>query len=398
MIIFENPGEIDLRSITTFGVSVKEGDNPIGFFGTGMKYAIAVLLRTDHQITVQAGARHVRFNTQKDAVRGHDFEFITMAVDDGEPQQLGFTTQLGKQWEIWMAYRELACNCKDESGTSRFDLQMPNPVPGITRVIVEGQDFEGVYADSHLYILADAPSFTVGTTEVRRRSWKSVFYRGVKVMAQQKPSLYTYNLNTKIDLTEDRTVRDTWVVGHRIGQAVMESKDERFIREIITADDRFFESGLDFHGWGNVPSAEFLAVVGETLNERMFKINPSAMKVWEEHTRQSIAPREIYLTKVQLESLQRAVKFCERLGYQVTDYPIKVTDSLGDGGLGLAMNGTIYIAERAFEMGGGKQIASTLIEEFLHLRKGWKDCTRELQTYLFEKLVSLGEELAGEPI
>jgi hypothetical protein len=49
-------------------------------------------------------------------------------------------------------------------------------------------------------------------------------------------------------------------------------------------------------------------------------------------------------------------------------------------------------------MGGAKQAASTLIEEFLHLRHGWKDCTRELQTYLFERLVSLGEELAGEPL
>ena len=46
MIVFENPGEIDIRSISTFGVSVKEGDNPIGFFGTGLKYAIVVLLRT----------------------------------------------------------------------------------------------------------------------------------------------------------------------------------------------------------------------------------------------------------------------------------------------------------------------------------------------------------------
>lgn len=398
MVVFENPGEIDLRSITTFGVSVKEGENPIGFFGTGMKYAIAVILRTGHKITVQAGARHVRFSTEKDAVRGHDFEFITMEVDGGKPQQLGFTTQLGKQWELWMAYRELACNCKDESGTSRFSQQMPRPQSGVTKVIVEGQDFEGIYADSHLYILADDPAFTVGTTEVRRRTGRAIFYRGVKVMAQQKPSLYTYNLNAKIDLTEDRTVKDAWVVGHRIGQAVIGAKDKKFIRDVITADERFFESGIDYHGWGHVPSPEFLAIVSETLNERMFKINPTAIKVWEDHTRKSVEPREVQLTKVQSQSLERAIKFCERLGYKVTDYPIKVTDSLGDGGLGLAMNGTIYVAERAFEMGGGKQIASTLIEEFLHLRKGWKDCTRELQTYLFEKLVSLGEELIGEPI
>src|ERR1700733_12022356 len=45
MIVFENYGEIEIDAITTFGVSVKEGPNPIGFFGTGLKYAVAVLLR-----------------------------------------------------------------------------------------------------------------------------------------------------------------------------------------------------------------------------------------------------------------------------------------------------------------------------------------------------------------
>lgn len=32
-VVFENAGEIDARSIKTFGVSVKEGENPIGLKG-----------------------------------------------------------------------------------------------------------------------------------------------------------------------------------------------------------------------------------------------------------------------------------------------------------------------------------------------------------------------------
>jgi hypothetical protein len=75
-----------------------------------------------------------------------------------------------------------------------------------------------------------------------------------------------------------------------------------------------------------------------------------------------------------------------------------VVESLGEGCLGLAEGQTIYIAERVFHMGGTKQLASTLIEEYLHLRHGWKDLTRELQTFLFDKLVSVGEELVGEPL
>ena len=77
---------------------------------------------------------------------------------------------------------------------------------------------------------------------------------------------------------------------------------------------------------------------------------------------------------------------------------IKVVESLGEGGMGLAQDQTIFIAERVFHFGGSKQVASTLIEEYVHLRHGWKDMTRELQSFLFDKLVSLGEELAGEPL
>jgi len=42
-IIFHNQGELDIRAVTTFGLSVKKNDNPIGYFGTGLKYAIAAL-------------------------------------------------------------------------------------------------------------------------------------------------------------------------------------------------------------------------------------------------------------------------------------------------------------------------------------------------------------------
>ncbi|MDP9645853.1 hypothetical protein J2793_001286, partial [Paraburkholderia caledonica] len=55
-------------------------------------------------------------------------------------------------------------------------------------------------------------------------------------------------------------------------------------------------------------------------------------------------------------------------------------------------------AEAVLNMGGTKQLASTLIEEYIHLRHGWKDMTRELQNFLFDKLVSVGEELVGEPL
>ena len=36
-VVFENQGLVDVRAIKTFGVSVKENENQMGFFGTGLK-------------------------------------------------------------------------------------------------------------------------------------------------------------------------------------------------------------------------------------------------------------------------------------------------------------------------------------------------------------------------
>lgn len=399
MIVFENPGVIDIRSITTFGVSVKEGDNPIGFFGTGLKYAIAVLLRTGHGVEIHAGLQVVKFAIQTDLVRGQDFDFITMSVDGSAAAPLGFTTQLGKQWELWMAYREIACNCKDENGEGRYAKDAPAPIDGATRIIVRGDDFESVFANGHLYILADEPQQVIGMTEVRNRAGHDLFYRGVRVMQLPKPAKYTYNLNAKLALTEDRTVKNSWEVGSRIAQAVLQSKDDAFIRDVVTASDETFEGCLDFHGWGVSASPEFIFTVGEALSDRMSKVNATAMRVWQDATKQTIAPLEIELTKTQLMSLNRALDFTTKLGFAIRDaYPIKVVESLGDGTLGLAKDGVIYIAEKVFHAGGTKMLASTLIEEYVHLRHGYADLTRDLQNFLLDRLVSIGEELAGEPL
>lgn len=399
MIIFENPGEIDVRSISTFGVSVKEGSNPIGFFGTGLKYAIAVLLRMGHEVTIQSGRKVVRFGISNEDVRGQDFDFVTMATDGSEPAPIGFTTQLGKQWELWMAYREIACNCKDEGGHGFHATTEPAPMAGTTRVIVAGDAFEGVFDNGHLYILTDEPAMKLGMVEVRGRQGHDLFYRGVRVMQTNRRGLYTYNLLSQISLTEDRTVKSEWDVYGKIAKAWLQCDDIRALNAVLSAGDDFLEAHLDFHGWGVTPSPEFVQAVGNILSDRRLKVNESAMKVWKDSTRQEFTPREITLTKVQSMTLQKALDFCDRIGFQIRDsYPIKIVESLGEGGLGLAEDKTIFIAERVFHLGGTKQLASTLIEEYVHLRHGYADMTRELQSFLFDKLVSMGEEMAGEPL
>lgn len=398
-ILFTNPGEIDPRSISSFGVSVKESENPIGFFGTGLKYAIAVLLRTGHRVTIMSGLSVIRFDLDAQTIRGKEFQFITMAVDDGAPVSMGYTTELGKKWEVWMAYREISCNGKDEGGTEQAVDYCPDPEAGVSKFIVSGAEFAKAYGDRHLYILQDKAAFTVENTEVRRRPGMQFYYRGVRVHGHGRPGVFTYNQLGSVELTEDRTLKYQSQAESCIRNAILHSDEESFIRECVTAPDSTMEGALDYHGWGIAPSETFLRVVGECMNDRMLKVNQTAARLWRETTRQKFDPPEIGLTKVQLMSLSRALDFCGKIGYPIRDaYPIKVVESLGDGGLGLALDGTIFIAEAVFHMGGTKQLASTLIEEYLHLRHGWEDFSRAMQNHLFEKMISLGEELTGEPL
>lgn len=394
MIIFENPGEIDVAAISTFGVSVKEGDNPIGFFGTGLKYALAILLRNKHRVTIWSGLTKYEFGTEAADIRGKSFNLMTM---NGE--RLGFTTEVGKTWEMWMAYRELFCNARDESGEAYATKEAPEPTPGRTLMVVEGAEFEAVHGSRWQYFIEEEPDLRVEGMEIWRRPSTGFFYRGVRVSPLNRQAMYTYNDTLKMDLTEDRTAKNSWDVTYRIARALLQSSDESLLRRALSASLDYLEHHLDFHGWSVPASPAFLKVIGQLFNEGAKDLNRSAVQVWRDAQPNEFKPQEIEMTDVQRKTLDRALSFCGKIGFRLDGtYPISIVESLGSDVLGRALDGTIYVAERAFHMGGPKQVAATLIEEFIHLRHGYDDCTRPMQNYLFEKMVSLGEELVGEPV
>ena len=398
IIVFENSGEIDPRLISSFGVNVKESDDPIGFFGTGLKYALAVLLRSGHRVTVQAGLDSYDFDLAPTTIRGKQFAFVRM-TGPGEPVVLGFTTELGKTWPMWAAYREMACNCRDENGETFTAKEAPEPEAGKTRVIVAGAEFEAIHAERWQYFIEDEPDLVLGTIEVHRRPSPFYFYRGVRVSQLPKPGMLTYNDTQSIDLTEDRTVKNAYEIIGRLARAMLRHADESFLRDVLTAKNDTLEGALDFHGWGTKASPVFLKTVGSLVADRVARVNQTALRVWREEAKTLSAPRPIELTSVQQRTLDRALDFCGRIGFPVRgSYPISVVESLGSETLGMALDNTILIAERAFQMGGTKQVASTLIEEYVHLKHGYEDMTRSMQNFLFEKMVSIGEELTGEPL
>jgi hypothetical protein len=181
--------------------------------------------------------------------------------------------------------------------------------------------------------------------------------------------------------------------------AAIAANDQNFLREILALPNRYFEHQFDFRNslGGQKPSAEFVDVVEKLGHDKAGHTNRSAILRYKTEKRAELGPATTKLVGVEADVLKKAIKFCRVIGFNVREYPIVVTDTLGPNILGLAEGGRIYISRRAF-MQGTKIVAGTLIEEFIHLKHGYADETRDMQNFLLDRLVSLGERMEGKPL
>jgi hypothetical protein len=389
-IVFENPGEADLAALTTFGVSVKTSSSPIGFFGTGFKYAVSVLLRLQCQIEVLSGKERVKFDKRRITIRNEEFDIVL-----ANEEKLGFTTHLGITWQPWMAYRELLCNAQDEGGRIYTSTTRPAPQRGMTYVVCQGREIEEAYNNQWRYFISTPPIATIGTMQIHSGTSLSYFYRGVCVQQYKLPSLFTYNDLARLDLTEDRTVKSSYECNWRIVKAITTCEDPAIIKAVLLADSRkFLEGSLDFNDYGISPGDVFCEIAEKLMAKNHTAVNFSARKSVEAIRKTKIELAGVKMTSIEEQSLERALDFCECIGFSIRgSFPIRVSDTLG-----LAKDEIIYVARRAFEMGGTKQVAAVLIEEWAHLKFGYADCTREMQNWLFERIVHLGETILGKPL
>lgn len=414
-VYFSNSGDIPLGAIKTFGVSVKETDTPIGFFGTGLKYAIAVLLRHRCRIAMWSGGSRYEFFTVEQEIRGKRFDLCCMMQSyfnedkdewglDGELQELPFTTELGKTWEPWMAFRELYCNMLDENGTSYHvdhdSWDLPTVVEhGNSVFMVMGNVIEEAWMDRHSTVLQNNPKHSGALADAHIGPGRFLYYRGIRIAEHHghTEALFDYNLKHSIDLTEDRTLKYQFQARHAILSLVLGSEDEKFIEDVLTAPKGTYEQELEFSHTSMTPSDEFLNVAGR-LRSEMKRLNISARLLHHEHCADSGLPDEsVPLNTVEQEMLDRAIIACTDLGCDMSRYPIIVAEHLGQGIMGMAEKHAIYIAHTTFDQ-GTKRLASTILEEYLHLRHEVSDCTREMQNLLMDMIVSQLEQRMGAPL
>lgn len=261
-LAFVTEGAIDLRAFTTFGFNAKpKSDNPIGFFGTGLKLSVAVIARLGCRVTVMVDGVQHEFYTKETDFRGKSFDVIRMRKRKSLMarwvyQEMPYTTELGKNWEPWQVYRELESNTRDEGGyTVVVDDEDPHGMSflnddhrGKTVILIDQPEIVACHDERDTIFLdtGDLEAHTNGRIEVYERESSFLFYRGMRVIALDKPSKFTYNITCEQRLTEDRTLYN-WNAFWEVRYFWTQHDDADLVDKLLELDeDEFWEGNIDF--------------------------------------------------------------------------------------------------------------------------------------------------------
>lgn len=377
MIVFRNPGLIDLGAVRTMGVSVKRPGS-FGYFGTGLKFSIATILRGGGSITLFCGKEEHKFGVTPTMIRGESFNIVTM---NGE--SLGFTDQLGKNWEPWMVLRELVCNAKDEAGEFFKGLEPYEWAFGDeeTTIIVGWADLDKAYdqrdvlfAEGDVLLEADG----IQIMAARPEGTKHLYYRGVRVYETKGPCRFRYNTTEAQTLTEDRTLASDWSVRYLISKTLLRCQDREILDAALTTGSGTFEWDLKFEDASWVtPSTQFIQAVLDARARKGVEVSPSAKAVVAKHVRSTSEETVQTVYRDRADTFNYAVEYLGELGIKLDDYPVVVLDELPGGTHSLAEDGRIYVT-KALMHSSCRAIATHLLMRFIDLECVGLDDTASL--------------------
>jgi hypothetical protein len=372
MIIFQNLGLIDMMAVKTMGVNVKVQPGAFGQFGTGLKFSIATILRGGGSIVIYRGLKAHRFTVQPTKIRGETFDIVCLDGVD-----IGFTTQLGANWEPWMVLRELGCNALDEAG--QFWLATDENCrrtkrAKYTTIVVEWDALDGAYAMREKLFLEGEPFYNDTHIRVLPGTSQYVYYRGIRAYKLDKPSVHTYDVLDAQTLTEDRTLASIYAVNTRIAVAILAMTNEQAIRDVITCGEGYHEARVDLadRDWIK-PTKEFLTTVA-SAREAGQKVLDSAIKVLRRYMRRTASSRvvesftEKYRDRLQftLDSLANVgITFAEK--QNIVEVP---GEHMGDV-MSSVEEGIIYISRDLVSDGDPLVIAGELIKRWVDLKQVW---------------------------
>lgn len=269
-ISFVTPTRMSLINLCTIGDSEKrEDDSKIGQFSSGQAYSTALLLRNNVglSVTVYGGENYSSeekydenfsfyvFNKSCEST-GKEKELIGInyakayhgdcrsALTFSDPSETeydtietGFALALGYNWELYMALRELWSNMLDEGGYVKEGAPEVNYGTVITLDFEADSEFAEIWKNRHLYINEREPIYKVSdSVDIldNEEGYLRIYKQNILVYKDEKiPSKFAYNIHFG-NIDERRILSDLWSVSSDIVYAIKNTKNEEYLRAIIT--------------------------------------------------------------------------------------------------------------------------------------------------------------------
>lgn len=269
---FLTPTIISRLDISSMGDSSKRGDeSTLGQFDSGLKYAIALLLRNNVNMSIKTydddGLLNVyTFSTsvkkcsnthkQKELI---DVNYIDYSDDTSGVIETGFALQMGYNWSLWMALRELYSNMLDEKGSiwEEQDDFMIGFGTVITLEFDESNGFFEVWKNKHLYINQEKPLYEVSSSVEcleNKENYLRIYKQNILVYEDKdRPSRFAWNIKFG-DIDERRILSNLYSVEQNIAYAIQDTNNEDFLRVIIcpyfqTEEKEFLSSNCYYSDW-----------------------------------------------------------------------------------------------------------------------------------------------------
>lgn len=437
-LTIKSQGEIEIGALTLLGASTKRADETkIGYFGSGLKYTMALLLRKNVPFCIYQGDKELVIGKEQTNFRDQEFSQI---VVDGKVTS--FTTEMGVDWLPWMAIRELYSNALDEPNCIMdHGVNRPSGESGWTTIGIflneEFTDFAenpGLYFSDFrdpnevLYQKGGAVIYAAGKERV-------VYRKGIRAYFRTEECLYHYDF-PKADLTETRTLKhEGYVLGYDVANLLTTCDDINIIRNIIDRVRYSEEVKCDWNRkgysevWIDALQGRWVIAAGTEDFLKNFLSEPHVIlpQTMVSGLRSSFGDKikiagygdsdKQYLPCDKLSDrnqgvLESAVLFVKDAGIEI-NYKIEVVDFMDKKILGLAHVGKhlskdwlgtetwegdgeskILISRQTLER-GVKECVATLLEENAHLESGLSDETRGFQNHLINQCINVMESKVG---
>lgn len=378
MIVFRNPGLIDLDTVRTMGVNVKTSPTAFGHFGTGMKFAIATVLRGGGSVVIYRGTESHDLTTERRRIRDVEFDLVCL---DGEP--IGFTTELGRNWEPWMVLREFGCNALDEGGDFwQTDVVDCYSEEESTTFEVHWDALDEVWAERDTVFCPQEAEVLIETAQLQVLEGHSdyLFYRGIRAYKMQKPSVVTYNILSLQTLSEDRSIAHIYYPMGEIRRTWLECTDKVLLWQVLVPEAACFEDTIDYTQTERTATREFLDTILDARTslrgDAKGRINKSAVSVLHKSIRSGKEDGIGYTSGRYLRDEFGAA--IEGIGEIFSEDELRLDglklvlvedDEVRGDAMAMLEDGRLYIA-RSLLRQGRRAIAQTILPLILELRSG----------------------------